>query len=225
MALVIATWLWGGKWGGHYVDRLFAGVGRHLRQPYRTLLITDRSGVTADTVCGIEPDDHALLALPGCLVRVRMFDARWQASVGIQPGDRVVNVDVDAVITGALDPLFDRPDAFTILQHVNSTNPCPFNGSLWMFRGGERHDVWNDFSIEASRKVPYHAIPDDQGWLHHKFPDAAAWTAADGVYAFKKKTWPGKGHALPANARIVAFPGRDPGKFLWLDWVRTHWAT
>jgi hypothetical protein len=33
-----------------------------------------------------------------------------------------------------LDPLFDRDDEFTIMQGFNQTNPCPFNGSLWMFR-------------------------------------------------------------------------------------------
>ncbi len=145
-----------------------------------------------------------------------------QAAMGAKQGDRIVNIDVDAVVTGNLDPLLDRDDEFTILQGFNSTNPCPFNGSLWMFRAGERHDVSDDFSLEQykARNVPYHAIPDDQGWLHYKFPNAAAYMPADGAYCFKKKTWPGE---LPRGARIVAFPGRDPANYLHLEWVRRHW--
>lgn len=155
-----------------------------------------------------------------------MFDRAWQASNGMLQGDRIVNVDVDAVVTGGLDPLFDRDDEFTILQGFNTTNPCPFNGSLWMFRAGERHDVWGDFGPDAHAKfnVPIHAIADDQGWLHHKFPDAKAYTPADGAYCFKKATWPTRDLSLPQGARLVAFPGRKPHDYLWLDWVRENWA-
>lgn len=224
--LHIITWLWGSKWPPHYVDRLFAAIRRNLKQDHRLVLITDRLvNIAADAVCMIGVDaDAAFLARPGCLVRMRMFDRALQARMGATKGDRIVCIDIDAVITGNLDPLFDRDDEFTIMQGFNSTNPCPFNGSLWMFRAGERHDVWDDFSIEAHAKynVPVHAIPDDQGWLALKFPDANAYTPKDGVYAFKKKTWPGR-FALPSDARVVAFPGRDPGKYLHLDWVKENW--
>ena len=132
----------------------------------------------------------------------------------------------DCVVTGTLDHLFDRRREFTIMQGFNSTNPCPFNGSLWTFRAGERHDVWEDFSIGAHQKfaVPIHAIADDQGWLHYKFPNAAAYTPQDGVYCFKKKTWPEASKALPEGACLVAFPGRTPEKYQGLDWVQKHWS-
>jgi hypothetical protein len=118
------------------------------------------------------------------------------------------------VVTGPLDPLFDRKDDFTILQGINTTNPNPMNGSVWMLRAGARPDVWSDFSVEAAQtKTRIHSFADDQGWFEHKFADAGAWGPKDGVYGFKKDGWP-SGEALPAAARIVAFPGwRDPGKF------------
>ncbi len=175
-------------------------------------------------ICQIPAADYPLLDRLGCLARMRVFSKEMQEQMGAEKGDRIVNIDVDAVITGNLDPLFDRDDEFTIMQHFNGTNPCPFNGSLWMFRAGERHDVSDDFSLDEyhARKVPVHAIPDDQGWLHYKFPDAKAYTPADGAYCFEKNTWPG-GLTLPEGARIVAFPGRDPAKFTHLDWVERHW--
>jgi hypothetical protein len=178
----------------------------------------------ADIVIPIDEVDEPYLKLPGCLVRMRMFDEAWQRLIGARQGDTIVNVDVDCVITGSIDHLFDRQDEFRIMQGFNSTNPCPFNGSLWTFRAGERHDAWNDFGLDAHNKfnVPIHAIPDDQGWLHYKFPHAGAYAPRDGVYAFKKKTWD-TGKDLPKNACVVAFPGRSPEKYQDLEWVRRNW--
>lgn len=231
MSLTVVTFLYGLKWAPHYVDKLFSGLRRNIRHPFRCALVSDRRiDTTADINVHLDVmSDAELLTRPGCLVRMRLFDRKVQSLLDVKPGDRIVNIDVDAVITGNLDPLFDRDDEFTIMQHFNSTNPCPFNGSLWMFRAGERHDVWDDFSLDKfapKGPVPVHAIPDDQGWLHSKFPNAKAYTPADGVYCFKKRTWPGTdetGNKLPTNAIIVAFPGRDPARFTHLDWVARNW--
>lgn len=213
--LTVCTWLWGTKYAPSYVARLQAGVARHLRQHYRF------------EVFAPHPDDDALLAVPGCFARLRMFDPDWQASVGLHPGDRLVCLDLDTVITGALDPLFDRDEPFLILQGANASNPCPYNGSVTMLRVGHAPQVWTTFSLEAAKQVPFFEFPDDQGWLAAKLPGAAGWTAgpSSGIYAFKKPGWP-KGDALPAGARIVAFPGwRDPSRFADLPWVKEHWRT
>lgn len=178
----------------------------------------------ADSVHLIDEVDEPYLKLPGCLVRMRMFDAGWQERIGAKAGDKIVNIDIDCVITGLIDHLFNRNNEFTIMQGFNSTNPCPFNGSLWTFRAEERHDAWNDFGPEAHHRfnVPIHAIPDDQGWLHYKFPNAKAYGPQNGVYCFKKKTWE-TGKLLPRDACVVAFPGRDPAKYQELEWVRRNW--
>lgn len=227
MTLFVCSWLWGTKWKPVYADRLFAAVKRNLQQDYRSVLVTDQPfNGGADIVCPIEDADRAYLNQPGCLVRIRMFDAAWQQRLGMKVGDRVACIDVETVITGPLDPLFqDRDAELRIMQGFNSTNPCPFNGSLWMFPAGERHDVWDDFSLDAHAKfgVPVHSIADDQGWLHFKFPNAAAYTPEDGVYAFRKITWPGS-KGLPDGARVIAFPGRDPNDHADRGWIRENWG-
>lgn len=219
--LTVVTWIWGLKYGDHYVRKLRAAVARNLKQPHRFLCVTDM----ARHLPGIEttpiPDaDRDLTKIPGCLVRLRMFDPVWQKANGID--GKIVNIDLDAVVTGPLDDLF-YGDEFTILQNINTTNPCPYNGSLFMFRAGSHSDLWGDFSREAISHIRYHAFPDDQGWFWHKIPHAAAWTPADGVYGFKKVGWP-SGDDLPQGAKVVAFPGwRDPAKFENLDWISKHW--
>jgi hypothetical protein len=222
--LNIVTWYYGDKYSPDYVSKLAAGVKRNLKQPYRFVVVSENARIVGDGMESWPIVDEDLLKVPGCLARLRMFDPTWQAAHGIAKGERIVDLDIDMVITGALDPLFDRPDPFVILQHINTTNPNPYNGSVFMLRAGERPDVWSDFSIEASTKIRYHAFPDDQGWFWHKIPDAGAWTVGDGIYGFKKVGWP-TGDALPENARIVAFPGwRDPIKLGHLDWVAKHWV-
>jgi hypothetical protein len=212
--LNVCIWLWGTKYSEAYVDRLVAGIGRHLHQPHRIIYCRPEGG----------PDAY-LLTHKGCFVRLRMFDPAWQAEQGISEGERLICIDLDTVITGPLDELFLRPEPFVILQGANAANPCPYNGSVWMLAAGYRPDVWSDFSIEAAAKTPFYESPDDQGWFWHKIPDAAGWqVGTSGIYAFRKPAWPSD-DALPSNARIVAFPGaRDPWMFTYLDWVRANWA-
>ncbi|HWV44117.1 hypothetical protein [Pseudorhodoplanes sp.] len=217
--LTVLTWWWGQKYGPEYVYRLKAGLERHLKQPHRFLCVTDREleGVETTPI-----KDPGLTKHPGCIVRLRIFDEVWQRDIGAT--DRIVCMDLDSIVTGPLDPLFDREEPFIILQGVNSpTHPCPYNGSIFMLRAGYRPDVWDDFTLEKLDRIPRLEFPDDQGWMHAMIPDAAAYRSADGVYAFQKLGWPG-GDVPPLDARLVAFPGRrDPAQFTHLKWVREHW--
>lgn len=231
--LVISTWLWGSKFCADDVVKLAAGVKRHLKQPHRFLCIGDDirrlprdMGATV-----IWADDVPLTEQKGCYARLRMFDPAWQRYLGIE--DRVVNIDLDTIITGPLDPLFDRPEPFVIMQKGNASNPCPFNGALMMIRSGAHPEVWSDFSVEAASKVAFYEFPDDQGWIWHKMPNAAGWKCGpeSGVYVFRKPGWPSfdrkmarGGDELPEGARLVTFSGgRSPLKYKSLPWVQEHW--
>jgi hypothetical protein len=208
--MIVTTWAWGAKYPQSYIDRLRAGVRRHLDVDL--------------TVCRPEPEDEHLTEIPGCFCRLRAFDPDWQERLGAHPGEPIVCLDLDLIVTGPLAPVFDRPEPFVILQGVNSSNPCPYNGSVWMLRAGYRPDVWSDFSLEAAAEVPWFAFPDDQAWFAAKMSGAGAFGPKEGVYAFGKPGWP-RGDLMPPNARIVAFPGhRDPALFTHLEWVRRHWG-
>lgn len=211
--LTVCTWLWGDKYGGDYIHRLASGVRRHLTQPYRFVVLKPES------------EDAHLIKIPGCFARLRMFDPEWQRGHGIT--DRLVCLDLDLIVTGPLDPLFDRPEPFVILGGANAANPCPFNGSVMMLRPGAHPEVWLQFTLEKARNVPYYAFPDDQGWLWHMLPNSATWGCGrkSGIYAFRKPGWPGGDDApLPSGARMVCFPGkRDPSQFAHLGWVKEHW--
>jgi hypothetical protein len=224
--LVICTWLWGNKYTLADVWRLKRGVFRHLKQSHRFMVMTERerdpfhlSGVERHAI-----KDPSLTQVDGCFCRLRMFDYGWQKNRDID--DRLVCIDLDAVMTGPLDPLFDRPETFVILAGANSVNPCPFNGSVMMLRPGNHGEVWSKFSLEAARTTPFYKFPDDQGWLATRLPKAATWRVGtqSGIYAFKKPGWPA-GDALPSDARMVVFPGaRSPLAFSRLEWIKKHWV-
>ena len=210
--LNIVVWRWGSKYPGHYVDRLKAGVTRHIKQEFKFCVVAP------------EAEDEHLTKIPGCFVRLRMFDPAWQEKHGLT--GRIVSIDLDTVITGALDPLFDRPEPFVILHGGNSANPCRYNGSMFMLRAGMHPEIWSGFSLKEAFAMPSYDFPDDQGYLAAKLPNAAGWKVGSetGAYCFQKPGWP-VGTDLPKDARIVAFPGwRDPSKFQNIDWVKTNWA-
>lgn len=225
--LTIVTWLWGDKYSGDDVRKLRAGFRRHLETPNRFVCVTDRAETFDPDImtAPIWSGDIHLTKIKGCFARLRMFDPEWQEAIA--PGcDRIVCCDLDAIVTGPLDPLFDRPEPFVILGGANAVNPCPYNGSLMMLRPGHHANVSRDFTLAAAERVPKHEFPDDQGWLWHMIPNAATWRAGpeSGVYAFLKPGWP-KGSELPADARMVVFPGwRSPEKFKHLPWVQQHWT-
>ena len=212
--LKIATWVWGTKYNADYVRRWRDGINRNLRQPHDLLIFS--------------PDDDTryLTEIKGCFCRLKMFSPEWQEKIGLETGERLVCTDLDVVFTGPLDPLFDRPEEFVILGGANALNPCDFNGSLMMLRGGSNHQIWSEFSVEKAKKQPFFEFADDQQWLFNNLPSAATWRVgkSSGIYSFQKRGWPGN-DILPEGARCVVFPGwRDPSRFLKLEWIRENWS-
>jgi hypothetical protein len=244
LMLAMITYLWGDKYGPDDVRKLARGVARHLQQPYTFVVVTDQpqafeedEGIQA---VSISDRDRHLTQMKGCFVRLELFDAGFQLLPEFNNCERFACIDLDSVVTGPLDPLFNRPERFVILQGANASNPCPYNGSLWMVRRFAYQDVYADFTIEKAQKIKFYEFPDDQGWMHHKIPHAAGWHVGSrsGVYAFMKPGWPtvkvediGDGRAgkqtdeLPGDARLVVFPGwRSPKAFDHLPWVKENWA-
>jgi hypothetical protein len=236
MSLTVCTWLWGTKFGPEDVAKLAAGVKRNLRQPHRFICVTDReeffnAGIWSQAIgadiLATPMWSRGLTKVKGCFARLEMFNPEWQQEIGVKSGDRIVLVDLDSVITGQLDPLFDRPESFLIMQKGNASNPCPFNGALQMLRAGAHPEVWADFSLEAAAKTAHYEFPDDQGWLWHKLPNAAGWVCGQesGVYVYQKRGWPGGkvNIKLPDGARLVTFINKTPEAVGHLDWVKDNW--
>lgn len=241
--LDVVCWKWKpppgyrSHFGPGTVNVLHRMVARHLAMPHRFTCITDDpTGI--DPAVRIIPlwNDYANVPSPSgphnpsCYRRLRMFAADARELIG----ERIVSLDLDTVVTGPLDPLFDRPDDFVIWggQSVQPGRPAPwcwYNGSFMMLRAGTRTQVWDRFNPATSPREAHaaNARGSDQGWITHCLGKGeSTWTAADGVYSFRSHIVPNGGR-LPAGARLVAFHGKhDP----WLEttrrmapWIAEHY--
>ncbi len=205
-------------------------VRRHYPERHRFLCVTDDpNGLDGVDVV---PDfgDFANLPSPhggknpSCYRRLRMF----HPEIGKVFGERFVSIDLDVVITGDLRPIWNRSE--DIVLYGDATNPQPgshYNGSMVLMTAGSRSKVWTEFDPETSptKALAARAFGSDQGWVSYRLgPREAKWTAADGVYSFRKHLQ--QAAVLPSNARVVVMQGSvDP----WTRraesyaWVREHY--
>ena len=217
---------------GRHVDILRRMVARHYSGPHRFACITDDpEGILEPDVEVFDLwDDFAHVPNPNgrknpsCYRRLRLF-AR---NTGEWLGERIVCLDLDAVICGSLDELLDRPEDFVCWGDTNPKNP--YNGSMWMLRTGTRPQVWEDFNPistpAATRRAGF--FGSDQAWLAHCLgPGEARWTAKDGVYSFRNDILRSQSRRLPTDARAVFFHGRydpwDAEAVRLAPWIAEHY--
>lgn len=234
--LTVVCWRWRpdpgyrSKFAPETVNVLRAMVKRHYRHEHEFVCVTDDPK-------GIDPDIRIVplwndfadvpspfgVKNPSCYRRLRAF-AR---DIGDVFGPRFVSLDLDCVIVGDLDPIWNRSEDFIIW---GDTNPkTDYNGSMFMLTAGARPTVYESFDPKTSPVKAMRAgkFGSDQGWISYCLGgNEAKWTKADGVYSFRNDVRYAGRLDLPKGARIVFFHGDvDPWKPLGQkhEWVRTHY--
>ena len=159
---------------------------------------------------------------PSCYRRLWLFSKEAECL-----GDRILNIDVDAIIVKNIDNILLREESF-----VGWTDPQfkwkKVAGGLYSLTAGAHTDVWDDFDPVHS---PQHAkaagcFGSDQGYMSMKlYPPPGEYTRQDGAYYAK---WmPRAGRDLNDEARIIQTPG---GLKPWMKqanvaypWMHMHW--
>lgn len=189
--LTVMTWYWiqpNGRaaYKPEHV-RIWADmVRRNLTIPHRLAVVTDVPGDYGDLIVIDPPRDFENVRIPTwgedkpqCLRRLAMFapDARKRF------GDRFVSMDMDCVVSGSLDPLFDRNDDFVMYRGTHERRP--YNGSMVMMTAGARPQVYTEFTPEGAAKAGRDYIGSDQAWISRTLgPGEATWGVDDGVHAW-----------------------------------------
>lgn len=211
------------------VNTLRAMVARHYQKPHEFVCVTDDpSGIHPDVRIVPLWQDHANIPNPhgqknpSCYRRLKLFSREAAALIG----PRFVAMDLDCVVTGNLEPVFDRPEDFVI---YGDTNPkTHYNGSLLLMTAGSRPQVWERFDPKTSPTQARQAgfFGSDQAWVSFCLGgQEAKWTKRDGVYSFRNDIRT-NGGTLPKDARLVIFHGaQDPWamRSQELDFVREHY--
>jgi hypothetical protein len=207
----VLTWLWsqpGGrtKFTPQHVNIWADMVRRNLSMRHRISCVTDTPG-------GIDPSIHIIKppgefedvrpswgpSKPNCFRRLSMF--RKDAAKIF--GKRFVCMDLDCVVGGPLDPLFDRPEDLVLFKGTAESRP--YNGSLMLIKAGCRPQVYDDFDQAGADASGGAFHGSDQAWLAHKLGwGEATWDESDGVWHFARYMK----HCKKARPTIVFFPGK-----------------
>lgn len=228
--LTVACYLWSDplwrhtdafQYGPHHVRQLQKQVAKNLTVPHEFVCITDRPHMfDADKnvrAIPINREKH----IPGTeFVKLMTFHPDGKNLIG----ERVLQLDLDTVIVGNIDPIVDRGEDVVVWRNpsrVPYDNPSvasrPFyNGSVILHRCGTWPAVWH-----FNTQMPNRTVRDTQVWMSFVLgPNAPYWDQSDGIYRLGREDTPGSGIVgdLPANARIVSFVGSEHKP--WLPKVR-----
>lgn len=234
--LTVVCWKWKSPQGyrstflGEHVNILRNMVKRHLQLEHEFVCVTDDptgidEGVRVVPLWNDFEDLQSFVGntRPACYRRLKVFNAE---AAGL--GERVLSIDLDAVITADITPLVDRDDDFVIWG--DTARGTLYNGGFWLLRRGTRQKVWSSFDPLTSPMATRAAgiIGSDQAWISYSLGKGqATWTVKDGVYSFRNHLKTRSSFDLPPDAKLVMFHGaHDP----WdadvqhrYPWVREHY--
>jgi hypothetical protein len=216
---------WGKLYGPDYVNFLRAGVGRHLRRPFRFVCFTDDAQ-------GLR-EDVQVLPLPQLGLPAGQGDLRWRklAVFRKQLHDlhgTALFLDLDLVIVDALDAFFEHPGRFLIIRDDDLFRPKPLrklnpardrflhsvgNSSVFRFEIGQHSYILDAYLADPKGAAERYEISQQfQSAQLAAHGDLAYWPG-DWCVSFKNACVPRglKSYladpAVPAGARIVVFAG------------------
>lgn len=226
------------KFEAIHVDVACRMIRRNYGGPLRITCITDDpEGITeADRIIPLwdefstirSPHDLGQVARnPSCYRRLRMF----AADAGEWLGQRIVSMDLDMVVTGRLEPIFDRPEPIVLW---GDTNPrTHYNGSLIIHTAGQHAFLYDEFKKNPERCRTFATragqFGSDQAWISARLGGGKPkFGKEDGVYSYRNHiNQPPLRGRLPENARVVMFHGIvdpwTPGLSRTLPWVAQNW--
>jgi hypothetical protein len=225
--LNVFTWLWtqdnvAVQYGPHHVQTLANMVKRNLTIPHRFICISDQDVPNVDTIPHLPPMERVKnkrwpITRPQCYRRLRMFDPAMADVLG----ERYVTMDLDTVVVGSLDAMFDRPEPLVINRAVGSWN---YNGSMWLHTPGTHSSIYESFdpelAIEANKKG---FVGSDQAWFRYHLGPRAVPTFGPEDGSVQYRTFRKQGDQLPDNARIVFFAGGQKPWDLDHDWIKQNY--
>ena len=204
------------KYGAEHVNILQAMLARHLRMSHELICITD---MPAGVACRTLPLWDKFKSSGGCFNRLYMYHPDMRHFIG----PRFACIDLDVVLTGNVDHVFNREEPILIHEY-RWKKPSPgqrYNGSLVMMDAGCHTEVYDKFDPRKSPRILARdrtRVGSDQAWVDYCLPDIPTLGERDGIYEAATI-----GDKLPADACMVFFSGRQDPSQRSHEWVRRHY--
>ncbi len=222
----VLTLKWGDAYSAEYVNRIYRGVKRNLKRPFRFVCVTDDPKGLCE---GVEPVafpakpgwmnlNARYCAWPNIYVKLLIFEPGFANLVG-----PTLFLDIDQIIVGDLDRFFDyKPGEFCIIHNwierrKRIFRKIPFcgNSSCFRFDAGEKSRyIFETFRSEADVAMDPEVFSTEQEYMTHAVGhDKVNFWPNDFVVSFKRACiwpWPLNHFLMPRlkpGASILCFHG------------------
>ena len=197
-----------------YVIRLAAMVRRWMDRPYRFICLTDRPAAIPASLETIRIPSPG--TLKGWWSKLELFNPRNAL------GGRVLYLDLDSLIVGALGPIVDYPAPFALVPHAGTFNGKDglrvvkrFNSSVMVWDAGTLAALYLEWSPAVATD-----LHGDQDWIGEQSPDAALLPAA-----WFPRLSEIADRGLPIGARVVlAKRPKNAEAARRYPWFRERWV-
>jgi hypothetical protein len=213
---------WGTRYPSHYVNILFRSIGRNLSRPFRFLCITDDPAELLPEIetCGF-PDNPGITqsAWPNVFMKLVITRDGFADLAG-----PTLFLDLDLVVLGELDPLFDyHPGDYCIIHNwielrkqLLRPRPAIGNSSVFRFDAGSSNELYETFIREIEDADDRSKFRTEQAFLTHAMK-SPRWWPESWIRSFKYHCRPpfplnlALAPSKPRNARLLVFHGTpDP---------------
>ena len=205
-----------------YVNRLYAGVRRHLLRPFRFVCVTnDPAGIRPEVECVpfMENQNVPGRKWPNIFSKLTLFKDGFADLEG-----PTLYLDLDTLIMGPLDRFFDyRPGEFCIIHNwiefykrIFRKAPQIGNSSCFRFEAGASNAVYEFFLREKDDPTKRHLFANGSQKLQTRAMFSAGkvnWWPTDWVCSFKRQCIPPfplnrfLEPRQPKGASVIAFHG------------------
>ncbi|MCR5413328.1 MAG: hypothetical protein K6F50_01205 [Kiritimatiellae bacterium] len=186
---------WGTAYPPVYVNRLYAGVKRHLKRPFRFVCFTNEpegldEGVEVQSVPPHPKGLPAHRKWPTVYTKLSLF----KDGCGGLEGPTLF-LDIDQIITGDMDRFFDyKPGEFCIIHNwierrkmIFRKRPDIGNSSCFRFEAGKMNRVWEAFDADPLHAYDKKLFATEQAFMTHAVGlENVNWWPEDYVASFKR---------------------------------------
>jgi hypothetical protein len=220
--LTVVCVKFGKKYDADYVNKLAAGVQRHLSRPHHFICFTDDPTGIFPTFVVSKPLSTGILK--GWWHKAYLFSEEACAAIG--HSSRVMYIDLDTVIVGTLDEIASFQGEFGTLSTdgmVNERREGGLNSSVMMWTAGSFTELWTKLVAEFDRAVSRITYKFDV-WIEMMVGDKAQTLQS----RYPQQLWEYAAiqdtGTLPPSARLVTFPLDPKPRAALDDWVVSAWV-
>ena len=159
--LKICTVYFDGFYTPNYVSKLYRSLKKNSTIPFEFVCISDTNDIEADVIL---PYNHNS-DIKKHWHKLKFFSPQFANQ---HPGDDIVIMDIDQVITGNVDDLIGFPvDNNELISYGQWwDNKLKLNGGFYKFKSGSLKKIWDDFSLNPNYwQMHYY----NNGDVHYKY--------------------------------------------------------